>query len=230
MDYCNHVLWSDETNINLFGSDGVKHVWWQPGEEYKDKCVLPTDKHGGGSVMVWDCMSAAGIGELQFIEGIMNANLYCDILKQIMIPSLWRLGRRAVFQHDNDHCLAKEAEGKGDGLTKYVSRPKPYWASVGHPQTEGGKAQGLLTSSSSLMSSWRHGRGLQWQPVKLWWTPCPRGLRQCWKWWPHKILKFWAQFGHFHFWNSLLWPAVYTLMAVCWVTLLYKLHTHYFTL
>ncbi len=25
------------------------------------------------------------------------------------------------------------------------------------------------------------GRGLQWQPVKHWWTPCPRGLRQCWK-------------------------------------------------
>ncbi len=31
------------------------------------------------------------------------------------------------------------------------------------------------------MSSWRSGRGLQWQPVKLWWTPCPRELRQCWK-------------------------------------------------
>ncbi len=31
------------------------------------------------------------------------------------------------------------------------------------------------------MSSWRSGRGPQWQPVKLWWTPCPRGLRQCWK-------------------------------------------------
>ncbi len=31
------------------------------------------------------------------------------------------------------------------------------------------------------MSSWRSGRGLQWQPVKLWWTPCQRGLRQCWK-------------------------------------------------
>ncbi len=24
MDYWNHVLWSDETKINLFGSDGVK--------------------------------------------------------------------------------------------------------------------------------------------------------------------------------------------------------------
>ncbi len=47
-------------------------------------------------------MSAAGTGELQFIEGTMKANMYCDILKQSMIPSLLRLGRRAVFQHDND--------------------------------------------------------------------------------------------------------------------------------
>ena len=62
MDYWNHVLWSDETKINLFGSDGVNRVWRQPGEEYKDKCVLPTVKHGGGSVMVWGCMSAAGTG------------------------------------------------------------------------------------------------------------------------------------------------------------------------
>ncbi len=31
------------------------------------------------------------------------------------------------------------------------------------------------------MSSWRSGRGLQCKPVNLWWTPCPRGLRQCWK-------------------------------------------------
>ncbi len=88
MDYWNHVLWSDETKINLFGSDGVKRVWRQPGEVYKDKCVLPTVKHGGGSVMVWGCMSAT--------------DMYCDILKQSMISSLQRLGRKAVFQHDND--------------------------------------------------------------------------------------------------------------------------------
>ncbi len=89
-------------------------------------CVLPTVKHGGGSVMVWGCMSAAGTAELQFIEGTMNANMYCDILKQSMILSLRRLGHGAVFQHDNDHCLAKEVEGKGDGSSKHVSRPKPY--------------------------------------------------------------------------------------------------------
>ena len=52
--------------------------------------------------MVWGCMSAASTGELQFIEGIMNANMYCGISKQSMIPSLWRLGHRAGFQYDND--------------------------------------------------------------------------------------------------------------------------------
>ncbi len=50
MDYWNHVLGSDETKTNVFSSDGVKRVWRQPGEEYKDKCVLPRVKHGGGSV------------------------------------------------------------------------------------------------------------------------------------------------------------------------------------
>ncbi len=39
-----------------------------PDDEFKDKCVLPSVKHGGGSVMVWGCMSAAGTGELQLIE------------------------------------------------------------------------------------------------------------------------------------------------------------------
>jgi len=102
MDYWNHVLRSDESKINLFGSVGVKRVWRQPGEKYKDKCVLSTVKHGGVSVMVWGCMSAAGSGEIQFIEGTMNADMYCDILKQSRIPSLRRLGHRAVFQHDND--------------------------------------------------------------------------------------------------------------------------------
>ena len=76
MDYRNHVLWSDEIRINLFGSDGLKHMWRRPGEEYKDKCFMPTVKHGGGNVMVWGCMSAACVGKLHLIEGNMNSNVY----------------------------------------------------------------------------------------------------------------------------------------------------------
>ena len=54
--------------------------------------------------MSWSkcCMGAAGVGELYFIEGNMNSNMYWEILQQSMIPSHQKLGRRAVFQHDND--------------------------------------------------------------------------------------------------------------------------------
>ncbi len=189
--------------------------------------------------MVWGCMSAAGTGELQYIEGTMDANMYCDILKQSMIPSLQRLGRRAVFQHDNNHCLAKEAEGKGDGLAKHVSRPKPYWASVGPSSNRRWRSARSLISTSSVMSSWRSGRGLQWQTVMLWWTPCSRGLRQCWK-----IMVATQNINTLGpIWTFLL-RGVLTFVAssldingcvaLFWgdskSTLLYKLYTHYFTL
>ena len=47
--------------------------------------------------MVWGCMSAAGTGEMRFIEGIMDSKMYCDILNQNMKPFLQKLGRTAVF-------------------------------------------------------------------------------------------------------------------------------------
>ncbi len=135
--------------------------------------VLPTVKHGGGCVMVWGCMSAADTGELQFIEGTMNTNMYCNILKQSMIPSLWRLGRRAVFQHDNN---PKHTSKTTTALLKKL-RVKVIFGASSNGRWRSARS---LTSTSSVMSSWRSGRGLQWQPVNLW-TPCPRGLRQCWK-------------------------------------------------
>ncbi len=96
MDYRNYVLWSDETKINLFGSDGVKRVWWQPGEEYKDKCVLSTVKRGGGSVMVCGCMSAAdtdisdiftNINSLFSLHGICIWLQYC--IKDCILLRFW---------------------------------------------------------------------------------------------------------------------------------------------
>ncbi len=101
-DYWDSILWSDEIKINVFGTDGFKTVWLCKGEEYKEKCMVPTVKHGGGSVLMWGCMSAAGVGKLHFIDGIMNSQMYCSILKEKMLPSLRALGRRALFQHDND--------------------------------------------------------------------------------------------------------------------------------
>ncbi len=94
MNYWKHVLWSNESEVNFFDSDCIQHVWWyysHSGEEYQENCALPTIKHGGGSIMVWGCMTTAGTGELRFIEGSMDSNMYCDILKQSRIPSLQKL-------------------------------------------------------------------------------------------------------------------------------------------
>ena len=98
--------------------------------------VIPTVKHGSGNVM-----SAAGVGELYFIEGNMNSNMYCEILHQSMISSLQKLGCRAVFQHNNDPKHTSKTttallKSKGDGLAKHVSRLEPERTSLVDPQAE----------------------------------------------------------------------------------------------
>ena len=47
-------VWFDESKFSLFSSDGKVMVWWIPREEFDPKCTIPTVKHSGGSVMVWD--------------------------------------------------------------------------------------------------------------------------------------------------------------------------------
>ncbi len=142
-----------------------------------NKCLLPTVLMGGSKI--WQGRTNrqnTGTGELQFIEWTINANMYCDILKQSMIPSLWRLGLRAVFQHDND---PKHISKTTTALLK-KQRVRVICGASSNGRGAWRSARSL-TSPSSVMSSWRNWRGLQWQPVKLWWTPCLRGLRQCWK-------------------------------------------------
>ncbi len=53
-DYWNHVLCSDETRINLFGSDGVKPVWRQLGEEVQRQVCLAYSQ-----AWWWECHGLA---------------------------------------------------------------------------------------------------------------------------------------------------------------------------
>ena len=98
------VLWSDETKINLFGSDGHRKVFRKTNEALNPKNILPTVKHGGGSVMVWGCFPANGVGNLEFIDGIMTGAVYVDILQRNLKDSARKIGlnRNFTFQEDND--------------------------------------------------------------------------------------------------------------------------------
>ena len=99
------VIFSDESKFNLFGSDGRQWCRRRVGEAFLDRNVNKTVKHGGGSVMVWGCITSRGVGRLHRINGIMDAKKYCAILEESLLGTLRDYDippRRFIFQQDND--------------------------------------------------------------------------------------------------------------------------------
>ncbi|CAK9796254.1 Transposable element Tc1 transposase [Anthophora quadrimaculata] len=104
LEFWKTVIFSDESKFNLWGSDGKRLVWRENGKALNPKNIKTTVKHGGGSVMVWGCMSACGLGNLHFIEGIMDKYAYLNILKLNLKQSAEKFGIADYyhFQQDND--------------------------------------------------------------------------------------------------------------------------------
>jgi len=99
-----HVLWSDETKIELFGHNSVSSVYRRSGEAFLPKNTIPTVKHGGGSLMFWGCFAATGPGRLVKVTGNMKKEEYVNILNGNLKDSARELslGRRWCFMQDND--------------------------------------------------------------------------------------------------------------------------------
>ena len=71
-EFCNSAIFVDENKFNIFGSDGKQRVWQKPNSELEMKNPTPSVKHGGGSQMIWGCISTMGVGNLHFIDGSMD--------------------------------------------------------------------------------------------------------------------------------------------------------------
>ena len=69
------MVWSDEITINCLGSDEFKWMWKKPGEGLSDRLVEGTVKFGGGSIMIWGCMTWEGVGYVAKIDGRMDSDL-----------------------------------------------------------------------------------------------------------------------------------------------------------
>lgn len=100
----NGLIFSDKSKFEVFGSTRHFTVWRKKNTEYRKENLRPTVKHGGGSVLVWGCMSAAGVGSLHFIDRIMNHRVYIDILKNHLRSSATKMeiGDNFIFIRDND--------------------------------------------------------------------------------------------------------------------------------
>lgn len=99
------VIFSDETKINRFGSDGKKWCWCRDGESLQPRGVKQQRKGGGGSLMIWGCITAKGVGYICDIEGIMDQRLYKEILENELADTIeyYELDEeKIIYQHDND--------------------------------------------------------------------------------------------------------------------------------
>lgn len=106
------VIWSDETKINRFGSDGRKWCWKSNGKVLNENHVQSTVKFGGGSIMLWGCMTYQGAGYATKIDGGVNGEIYRSILDDELVETANRFNfdlKNMVFQQDNAPCHKAKA-------------------------------------------------------------------------------------------------------------------------
>ena len=97
------VVFSDETKINIWNSDGIHWYWSRDGDRIQPE---PTVKHGGRSLMFWGCVAWRGQGYgCKVYDGNMTKDDYVHILGTTLQDSLEYYGYQpgdVIFQHDND--------------------------------------------------------------------------------------------------------------------------------
>lgn len=104
-DDWSRVIFSDESKINRFNSDGRSWCWYRDVEAIEPRTVKETHKFGGGGIMVWGCLSVLGVGYLCKIEGNMDQHLYKHILEGDFLNTIdyYHLDEaKIILMQDND--------------------------------------------------------------------------------------------------------------------------------
>ena len=85
-------------------TDGRVHVWRQPHTAYAERNIVETVPFGGGSVMVWECVSYDCKLDLITVRGNLNGQMYRqNILEADVVPHFDNhpLNTRPVFMPDS---------------------------------------------------------------------------------------------------------------------------------
>lgn len=94
--------------LQMYNPSGSQYVRRRQGEAYSPECIIPTVKHGGGSIMIWGCMTSQGVGEVYVCEGRMNNVKYINMLEEVLEPSVVKfydtVEEDFFFQQDNAPC------------------------------------------------------------------------------------------------------------------------------
>lgn len=105
IDQWRQWVFSDETRVNMWGSDGNSYFWSDGSETLRPHEIQPQVQGAGGSVMFWGCITAEGPGYGTTItEGTINSKEYIDILQTSLVDTLdyYGMDRKTIrFQQDN---------------------------------------------------------------------------------------------------------------------------------
>jgi transposase len=99
------VIFSDETLVRMVGSHGRRFYYKDP----KNKIARPHHtkgmvQGGGGTMLLWGCLTYWGPGDLSWIHGTMDSETYVDVLKEYYHPTVKYYGmdhKTTMLQQDN---------------------------------------------------------------------------------------------------------------------------------
>ena len=102
LSFWKNIVWSDESKFQMH-SNRKRRVWRMKNQTFKPEVTNSTMKHSQ-SIMVWGCFSYHGQGNLHEIKGIMNGEMYKNIIHDNLLPSVSKskMRRSFIFQQDND--------------------------------------------------------------------------------------------------------------------------------
>jgi len=110
------IIFSDESSFTIFSDGKGVRVWRTKDERFARGCTVPTVQKGGGSVMVWGCMSASGLGPLVQVQGTMDSAQYRTIMGQYLLPYIEHV-------HDGvENCLFQQ-----DGASSHRAEATQTW-------------------------------------------------------------------------------------------------------
>ncbi len=119
VDKWSTVLFSDESNFEVFNRKGKVWVKRLKHEKYLPRFITPRLQGGGGSAGIWGCFSHAGTGVSRIYTGRINQYLYIDTLEECLLPSAQLLiGGNSPFMFQQDGAPAHTAHSVQDWFSQ----------------------------------------------------------------------------------------------------------------
>ena len=158
--------WSDESRFLLHVTDGRMRVWRHKNTAYSPRNIQPTVPYGGGSVMVWGCISHDCKLDLVTIQGNLTGDQYIrDVLQPVDVPHFDNhpLVTRPVHMDDNarphrlpPHRLSPKRSRDFCSLSSHEPGFESHRAYLGHVRpsyTGSGTSCAKLSSVGSSIAS-----------------------------------------------------------------------------